>query len=376
MYRALSDIAGVGMLTGGRAEIASGPIPRWEALAMFAPRAQERPPPPAHQAMRLLITTDILAEGINLQDAGVVVHLDLPWTSALRDQRVGRCVRLGSAHPVVHVYRLAPDRVVERAVRIEQRVRHKAMLGRRAIGHAANDPFGWAATRVSWLHHALSAWRRDDDALVVPPRMAVQRASLLGALAVVGVDGVHTVLAVRPTAGRWRATAHIGAVLALVRAASSMNEPVAWRGDAPPREAIRAASLAARQAVRRWLRQQRVREEAGDAPTTLSLVQRQALARLAELWGHLSVSARVRLIPTWRAAQTAVLAARSSALELALREWLATPAATDAAGLRTWLERVPRSSRLALPGPAAVAMHAAAKAPNDGLSGLLVLMPD
>lgn len=162
LYRALSDIAGVGMLTGARARIASGPLARWDAIGRFAPRAQERPPPPAHQAIRLLLTTDILAEGVNLQDADVVVHLDLPWTAALRDQRVGRCARMGSAHAIVHVYRVAPSLAVERVVRLEQRVARKARLGARAIG-AAGAPQGGAAIRgalrASRLHERLARWR-------------------------------------------------------------------------------------------------------------------------------------------------------------------------------------------------------------------------
>ena len=114
LHRALSDIAGVGLLSGKHARIASGRISRNDALARFAPLAQERPPPPAHQAIRLLLATDLLAEGVNLQDAGVVVHLDLPWTDALREQRVGRCARLGSPHRTVHVYSFAPHAGGER----------------------------------------------------------------------------------------------------------------------------------------------------------------------------------------------------------------------------------------------------------------------
>ena len=50
--------------------------------------------------MTLLLTTDLASEGVNLQDASVVVHLDLPWTAARLEQRVGRVARLASAHDV------------------------------------------------------------------------------------------------------------------------------------------------------------------------------------------------------------------------------------------------------------------------------------
>ena len=44
----------------------------------------------------LLIATDLLSEGLNLQDASVVVHLDLPWTAARLTQRIGRVWRVGA----------------------------------------------------------------------------------------------------------------------------------------------------------------------------------------------------------------------------------------------------------------------------------------
>ncbi len=130
LYRALVNLGGVGVLTGRRGRIASGSIDREQLLGMFAPHAQGKPPPPPHQVVRLLITTDLLAEGVNLQDAGVVVHLDLPWTDALLRQREGRCTRPGSPYPVVHVYRIAPSRAATRALGAEMRIIRKSRLNR------------------------------------------------------------------------------------------------------------------------------------------------------------------------------------------------------------------------------------------------------
>ena len=136
LYRALADIAGIAMLTGQRARIASGPVSRMEVLDMFAPSAHGRAPPPPHQRIRLLLTTDLLAEGVNLQDAGVVIHLDLPWTAARRDQRLGRCVRIGSPHRVVHSYRFTGAHEAERHLRAEQLVLRKARLHQHFIGQS------------------------------------------------------------------------------------------------------------------------------------------------------------------------------------------------------------------------------------------------
>jgi len=56
----------------------------------------------------LLLSTDLLSEGVNLQDAEVVVHLDIPWTAARLEQRVGRLARMGSKHSTVTVYLIRP----------------------------------------------------------------------------------------------------------------------------------------------------------------------------------------------------------------------------------------------------------------------------
>lgn len=134
LHRALADIAGVGLLTGRHARIASGPITRQDALHRFAPGAHGRDPPPPHHAIRLLLTTDLLAEGVNLQDAGVVVHLDLPWTHARLTQRTGRCTRIGSPHPTVHVHTLAPPPAIDTHLRLHHHLLRKAHLTHRGAG--------------------------------------------------------------------------------------------------------------------------------------------------------------------------------------------------------------------------------------------------
>src|SRR4029077_7705095 len=97
-------------------------------------------------------TTDVLSEGLNLQEASVVVHLDYPWNPARLDQRVGRVRRLGSPpgvvparvrrlvsrHGVVTVYALAPPASAERLLRIDERLRDKLRVAQRTIGVAGH----------------------------------------------------------------------------------------------------------------------------------------------------------------------------------------------------------------------------------------------
>ena len=108
---------------------------RAEVLAAFAPLAQRAPPPVPALETDVLIATDLLSEGLNLQDATRVVHYDLPWTPARLAQRVGRVDRLGSPHAWVETVTFLPPAGLERALALERRLATK--LGMQTAGGAA-----------------------------------------------------------------------------------------------------------------------------------------------------------------------------------------------------------------------------------------------
>lgn len=51
----------------------------------------------------ILITTDVLAEGINLHRSNVIINYDLPWNPTKIMQRVGRINRVGTAFDRIYV---------------------------------------------------------------------------------------------------------------------------------------------------------------------------------------------------------------------------------------------------------------------------------
>ncbi len=132
----LASDNGVAALTAQGARVAGGRITRDEVLTQFTIRPNGAPRESPAERIDLLITTDLLSEGLNLQQASVIVHLDLPWNPARLDQRVGRALRLGSPHKVVTVYTFAPPAAAERRLRIEQRLRDKLGIAQRTIGVA------------------------------------------------------------------------------------------------------------------------------------------------------------------------------------------------------------------------------------------------
>jgi hypothetical protein len=125
--------AGIGMLTAREARIASGRLSRDDLLARFAPRAQHARPVAAHEAVTFLLTTDLLSEGVNLQDASVVVHLDLPWNPARLAQRVGRVRRPGGAREV-RSYLIAPPASAATLLNAETHLRRKLEAAESVVG--------------------------------------------------------------------------------------------------------------------------------------------------------------------------------------------------------------------------------------------------
>src|SRR5438309_4403210 len=69
-----------------------------EVLFGFAPRSSEAPPSRATDRFDLLVATDVLAEGVNFQQARHIVNYDLPWNPMRLVQRHGRVDRIGSQH--------------------------------------------------------------------------------------------------------------------------------------------------------------------------------------------------------------------------------------------------------------------------------------
>lgn len=84
----------------------------------FAPKKKE-------DEIRLLVTTDVLAEGLNLQDCSVVLNYDLHWNPVRLIQRFGRIDRIGSEQDRIYGLNFLPETALERELGIE------AVLGKR-----------------------------------------------------------------------------------------------------------------------------------------------------------------------------------------------------------------------------------------------------
>ena len=84
--------------------------------------------------LRVLISTDVLSEGQNLQDCSIVVNYDLPWAIIRLVQRAGRVDRIGQMAEDILCYSFLPAEGVERIINLRGRVRARLQQNREVVG--------------------------------------------------------------------------------------------------------------------------------------------------------------------------------------------------------------------------------------------------
>ncbi len=84
--------------------------------------------------LRVLIATDVLSEGQNLQDCAIVVNYDLPWAIIRLIQRAGRVDRIGQQAEEIQCYTFLPAEGVERIIRLRERIRRRLRENAEVVG--------------------------------------------------------------------------------------------------------------------------------------------------------------------------------------------------------------------------------------------------
>ena len=351
VFARLRSDGGVASVTAGGALVAGGPLTRPQVLSRFAPVASSSRVPSPAESIEVLIATDLLSEGLNLQDAAVVVHLDLPWTTARLTQRLGRIWRIGSQHPRVHEYAIAPPAAADKLLRVVQLLTRKAGAAWSAIGEpflplvasraqpdAALAPLDRAQAAEalhtllrSWLDSSVEHRRPTDegdgevraDATIV---VAGVRAAIDGWIAAVEVDGEPRLVAAR-TAGE--TTTDPGTVLEIARLAEGPGCPAA-----PSRVERVIRELDA------YLDASRAAADAGVAGVG-SRARAIASSRIAALAAAAPPHRRAAVSQLAVAARSSVAASRSAGAERLLAALVAPRVGDDGSNAaEAWLERV------------------------------------
>jgi hypothetical protein len=319
------------LLTARGARSASGARAREDVLRALGPGVSTR----AHAAIddiSLVLSTDVLSEGVNLQGASVVVHLDLPWTPAGLEQRVGRAARIGSAHVRVHVYGIAAPAGAERLLTLTRRLERK---------HSERLAATSSSSDLERLRQRVAPWRLCEP-LSGALRVAGVRGGRAGFVAVIGA-GVGTLVAasVRGGGRRWMvgdSPRHVCACLEAV-----LNKEVK-----PEAGAIASA----RAAVNRWLAHRRASDASGTARGALSVARRNVLLRLDALLECAPPETRAQLCTRVGRVRALVAARESAGAELDLDELSHRSGADDA----SWLDEL--ELRLTVAGASARATAA------------------
>ena len=89
---------------------------------------------PREEELRVLISTDVLSEGQNLQDCAIVVNYDLPWAIIRLIQRAGRVDRIGQKSEVITCYSFLPAEGVERIIKLRERVLRRLQENAEVVG--------------------------------------------------------------------------------------------------------------------------------------------------------------------------------------------------------------------------------------------------
>ena len=123
--RGMADMAGV---TGNSADPTDS---AWR----FSPDSNQRPGQgKPERELRVLVATDVLSEGQNLQDSHVVVNYDLPWAIIRLIQRAGRVDRIGQKAEEILCHSFLPAEGVERIIDLRGRVRERLRENAEVVG--------------------------------------------------------------------------------------------------------------------------------------------------------------------------------------------------------------------------------------------------
>lgn len=91
-------------------------------IKRFAPKSNNYELKNGEQEIQFLISTDILSQGLNLQDAYIVINYDLHWNPVRLIQRIGRVDRIGTESDKVYCFNFLPEKEIEKHLGLKERL--------------------------------------------------------------------------------------------------------------------------------------------------------------------------------------------------------------------------------------------------------------
>ena len=101
----------------------------------FAPKANDNYQlKPGETELNTLIATDILAEGLNLQDGDMIINYDLHWNPVKLIQRFGRIDRIGTEKETIYGYNFLPELGIEKNLGLKEKLQRRIQEIHETIG--------------------------------------------------------------------------------------------------------------------------------------------------------------------------------------------------------------------------------------------------
>ena len=102
--------------------------------------------------IRILITTDVLAEGVNLHQSNIILNYDLPWNPTRVMQRAGRINRIGTRHDEIYSYNFFPTTTSDAHLGLKDNIVNKLRMFTNLLGD--DNPLLEASENVGQYHLA------------------------------------------------------------------------------------------------------------------------------------------------------------------------------------------------------------------------------
>lgn len=163
LYRELAPVlaeAGLetAVITGGshgsKATLGKG-FDFQQVMAMFSPKSKQRhlTMPQEMRELDVLIGTDVISEGQNLQDCDFLINYDIHWNPVRIIQRFGRIDRIGSTNAQIQLVNFWPDMSLDEYINLKERVESRMVIA---------DLAGTANDNVLTLEDSNAAFRKEQ----------------------------------------------------------------------------------------------------------------------------------------------------------------------------------------------------------------------
>lgn len=112
---------------------------------------------------RILITTDVLAEGMNLHRAGRIINYDLPWNPTRVMQRLGRINRVGGEHDTLRIFNFFPTAQADSHLGLQENIAKKITAFNSVLGNDSKILFEEENPDPHGLFRRLSTISEEED---------------------------------------------------------------------------------------------------------------------------------------------------------------------------------------------------------------------